>query len=303
MLSEELIFPSHAKWAWLDSLLMEQGLSKNTIDAYASDINAFSSFLKEADLPLSDFDDDSVLLFLAWLQQRGNGIHTLARYLSALRSFFIWCVDHQIVAKNPLTMVNTPKIPQILPEVLTREEMMKLLNTPQKKEKLGLRDHVILHMLYATGTRVSELISLKPIDLDLDRGIIRIRGGKGNKERYVPIYDAAISMLDNYLQYTRPLFKPIEDAVFLNRSGKHISRQGIWRLIKRYTQLADIHKKISPHTFRHSFATHLLEGGADIRSVQMLLGHSSLDTTERYLHLQDSMIKKIHALYHPRSQF
>lgn len=296
----ETVFPSDLVRAWLDSMLTERGLSQNTVAAYEQDLNTLRDFLQEAQWHWEQLNDDVLLLFIAWLRHRGDSNRTLTRRLSALRTFFSWCVDEGSLDANPATLLESPKLPSLLPNVLSREEIQALLRTPNEQTKLGRRDKTMLVLLYAAGLRVSELTDIHPLDLDLQRGIVRVIG-KGNKERYVPIYDAAVQRLDSYLKTTRPLFNPVENYVFLNRSGKKLSRQGVWKNIKRYALLAGIDRPIFPHTFRHTFATHLLEGGADLRSVQLLLGHADLAATEIYTHVQSERLKAIHALYHPRS--
>ena len=285
-------FPAHLAWAWLDSLLFQRGLSRNTVIAYGQDLDALRDFLEEAALPLVQLDDESLLLYAAWLRRRGDTNRSLARRLSSLRSFLGWCVEEGILPSNPAALMSAPKIPSLLPEVLSREEVLAMLGAPDQTAKLGRRDRTMLELLYAAGMRVSELIGLRPLDLDLQRGVVRIVG-KGNKERHVPLHDEAVSSAAAYLNNTRPLFCPIQDYVFLNRSGKGLTRQAVWKLIKRYALAAGIRKNISPHTFRHSFATHLLEGGADLRSVQLLLGHADLNATELYTHVQSDRLKRI----------
>ncbi len=294
-------FPVHLARIWLDSLLTQRGLSRNTILAYGQDLNALREFLEELNLPLERLDDEHLLLLAAWLRGRGDTSRTLARRLSALRSFFAWCVEECALQSNPAALVDSPRLPSLLPEVLTRQEMLAMLHAPDEHDKLGRRDRTMLDLLYATGMRVSELIALQPLDLDLQRGVARIVG-KGNRERHVPLHDMAVSHLAAYLRDVRPLFNPQEKYVFLNRSGKGLSRQGVWKLIKRYALMVGIHKNISPHTFRHSFATHLLEGGADLRSVQLLLGHADMSATELYTHVQAQRLREIHTMYHPRSR-
>ena len=228
--------------------------------AYRQDLDALRDFLEELETPLSRLRDEDVALFVAWLRQRGDATRTLARRISSLRNFLAWCVDRGDLPANPAELVDTPKLPALLPEVLTQDEILRLLNAPDPTGKLGLRDRAMLELLYAAGMRVSELIELQPLDLDLQRGVVKIFG-KGSKERLVPLHDAAVMRMADYLRDVRPLFTPVEDKVFLNRSGTGLSRQGVWKLVKRYALEAGIRKAISPHTFRHSFATHLLEGG------------------------------------------
>lgn len=295
------LFPAKLASRWLDGLIAERGLSRNTVAAYRQDIDALRDFLEELETPLSRLRDEDVALFVAWLRQRGDATRTLARRLSSLRNFLAWCVDRGDLPSNPAALVDTPKLPALLPEVLTQDEIIRLLNAPDPTGKLGLRDRAMLELLYAAGMRVSELIELQPLDLDLQRGVVKIFG-KGSKERLVPLHDAAVMRMADYLRDVRPLFTPVEDKVFLNRSGTGLSRQGVWKLVKRYALEAGIRKAISPHTFRHSFATHLLEGGADLRSVQILLGHADMNATELYTHVQSERLLQIHRKYHPRSQ-
>ena len=300
--SEEMeLFPSALAWKWLDALIAERGLSRNTVSAYGQDLDALRDFLKELDLPLEAFDDEAALLLIAWLRQRGDVSRTLARRLSSLRNFFAWCVEEGTLSSNPMALIENPKLPSLLPDVLSREEMFALLASPNEVSLLGRRDRVMLELLYAAGMRVSELINLQPLDLDLQRGVVRVFG-KGGKERYVPLHDAAVRGMAAYLRDVRPLFHPVGNQVFLNRSGKGLTRQGVWKLVKRYALAAGIGKPISPHTFRHSFATHLLEGGADLRSVQMLLGHADMSATELYTHVQAGRLMQIHRAFHPRSR-
>ena len=299
--SPSALFPAKLASRWLDGLIAERGLSRNTVAAYRQDLDALRDFLEELETPLSGLRDEDVGLFVAWLRRRGDATRTLARRLSSLRNFLAWCVDRGDLPANPAELVDTPKLPALLPEVLTQDEIIRLLNAPDPTGKLGLRDRAMLELLYAAGMRVSELIELQPLDLDLQRGVVRIFG-KGSKERLVPLHDAAVMRMADYLRDVRPLFTPVEDRVFLNRSGTGLSRQGVWKLVKRYALEAGIRKAISPHTFRHSFATHLLEGGADLRSVQILLGHADMNATELYTHVQSERLLQIHRQYHPRSQ-
>ncbi|MEI3479757.1 MAG: site-specific tyrosine recombinase XerD [Bilophila sp.] len=299
--SPSILFPAKLASRWLDGLIAERGLSRNTVAAYRQDLDALRDFLEELETPLSRLRDEDVALFVAWLRQRGDATRTLARRISSLRNFLAWCVDRGNLPANPAELVDTPKLPALLPEVLTQDEILRLLNAPDPTGKLGLRDRAMLELLYAAGMRVSELIELQPLDLDLQRGVVKIFG-KGSKERLVPLHDAAVMRMADYLRDVRPLFTPVEDKVFLNRSGTGLSRQGVWKLVKRYALEAGIRKAIPPHTFRHSFATHLLEGGADLQSVQILLGHADMNATELYTHVQSERLLQIHRKYHPRSQ-
>lgn len=297
-------FPSNEAVQWLNSLLSVRGLSRNTVAAYGQDLEALRDFMEDLSQPFATLDEESLMLFVAWLRRRGDSSRTLARRLSALRQFCAWCTERRLMAENPLALVDGPKLPARLPDVLSRADMEALLRAPLTTgdhAKLGLRDETMLEVLYAAGLRVSELVNLRPLDLDLQRGIVRVCG-KGDKERLIPLHDVAIARLDNYLRHVRPGFNPVEDAVFLNRSGKRLTRQGVWKLIKKYALMANIRQNISPHALRHAFATHLLEGGADLRSVQLLLGHTDMAATEIYTHVQAERLRTTHAQHHPRAR-
>ncbi len=293
-------FPDAAVRAWLDDLVAVRGLSRNTELAYAQDMSALRDFLEETATPLAAVTEETLLLFAGSRREKGDCSRTLARRLSSLRRFFVWCMEHDELNTNPTDRMDGPKLPLHLPVVLSRRETLRLLEAPDRRTTLGRRDAAMLEILYAAGLRVSELTGLRPGDLDLQRGVLKVFG-KGGKERYVPLHEAAIRHLRTYLRDVRPSFKPTEDFVFLNRSGKKLTRQGVWKLIKRYALSADVRKTISPHTFRHSFATHLLEGGADLRSVQLLLGHADMAATELYTHVQADRLRRIHNAFHPRS--
>ncbi len=287
---------------WLNHLLIQQGLSEHTVLAYTQDLETLEAFMQTSTLKLADIDEDRLLLFSIFLSQKGDSKRTIARRLSCLRKFFAWLYEEKHITQNPAELLDTPKLPLYLPEVLSIEEIQRLLSAPDTSTKLGQRDLAMLHLLYASGLRVSELVHVKATDIDFERGIIRVFG-KGKKERLIPLHTIALSVLTAYLQNTRNQFtngKNADDELFLNRSGKKLTRQGIWKLIKRYAVLADIQSIISPHTLRHSFATHLLEGGADLRTVQILLGHSDLAATELYTHICQSKIQEIYAHAHPR---
>ena len=271
---------------WADSLLAQRGLSTNTVQAYSQDLDDFLLFLGELgdDAPL---EERTIFLYLAWLRSRGCTGRTLARRLSALRSFFVFAGEEGVVARNPTELMENPRLPQRLPEVLSREEMERVLSAPRADEK--------------SGVRVSELCGLAVGDVDRQRGLIRV-WGKGAKERLVPLHGLMLGLLEQYTAHWRPLFHPEGDALFVNRSGRALTRQYVWKMVKKYVEQAGIRRSVSPHTFRHSFATHLLEGGADLRSVQMLLGHADISATEIYTHVQADRLRAIHRKYHPRSQ-
>lgn len=294
---------------WLDELLAVRGLSPMTVDSYRQDIASLSSFLEESGLgdctakqALSRLDDEQLLLFVVWLRRRGDGKRTLARRLSCLRGFLGWCVDLGLMEGNPAELLDGPKLPRVLPNVLTRQEVLALIDAPDTRTRLGRRDHAMLELMYASGLRVSELVHLRPLDIDLQSGVVRVFG-KGRKERLVPMHARAVAVMDDYLRSVRPEFMPQESVVFLNRSGMGLTRQAVWKLIRRYALEARIGRDISPHTMRHTFATHLLEGGADLRTVQMLLGHSDLAATELYTHVRSDLLEDVYRRCHPRNAY
>jgi integrase/recombinase XerD len=248
---------------------------------------------------LDELDEHTLFLYLAWLRKRGHAGRSLARHLSSLRGFFAYAFEERLIRNNPTLFLERPKLPSLLPEVLNEKEMNAILALPDMREKLGVRDRCMLEILYGAGLRVSELCNLRVLDLDAQRGVLRVFG-KGAKERLVPLHGMAVSLLCDYARDWRPAFSPKEDMFFLNRSGKGLSRVALWKIVRKYALKAGIRRAISPHTFRHSFATHLLEGGADLRSVQLLLGHADISATEIYTHVQSGRLRRIHNAYHPR---
>jgi len=291
----------HHPWvdSYLQRLTVEKGLAENSLAAYGADLADFLHFLSESSLRLEDAGQDALFLYLVSLRGREMKSRSISRHLSALRGFFAWAVEEKLLPSNPAELLENPKLPRQLPEFLTREEVERMLALPDLSDRLGFRDRTMLELLYAAGLRVSELISLRPLDYDAQAGILRIFG-KGAKERLVPIHATAQGFLSAWLASWRGLFAPRDEEVFLNRSGCCLTRQGVWKMIKRYAAEAGIRREISPHTLRHSFATHLLEGGADLRSVQMLLGHADISATEIYTHVQSGRLRAAHAKYHPR---
>lgn len=288
---------------WLDHLLAERGLSLLTVSAYEQDLKQFFAFLEELNQDSEPVIVDEALLFLhlAWLRKRGQGGRSMARHLSALRGFFAFALEQGHVRENPAVLLENPKLPSMLPEVLSREEMQSVLSRPDTEDRLGFRDRCILELLYAAGLRVSEICTLRLEQLDMQRGLVRVFG-KGSKERMVPLHGLMCTLLDDYMRVWRKQFTPRDNSLFVNRSGRALSRQYVWKMIKKYVILAGIQRSISPHTFRHSFATHLLEGGADLRSVQLLLGHADISATEIYTHVQSERLKMLHQRFHPRSR-
>ena len=303
MTNEISLLPEYtaAMESYLESLLIAKGLAENTIAAYQTDLGDFCKFASTHKLALQDISQNSLFLYLVFVRKKGLSARSLARHLSALRGFFAFALDEKILQHNPAQFLENPKISRELPEVLTQEQMKDLLQSPQLNCKLGFRDRTMLELLYASGLRVSELCSLRALDFDPQNNILRVFG-KGSKERLVPMHQSAANFLQDYIKLWRPLFSPKQGELFLNRSGTALSRVGVWKLVQRYAKKAQIPFEISPHTFRHSFATHLLEGGADLRSVQMLLGHADISATEIYTHVQEKRIIKTHQEYHPRSK-
>ncbi|MDE7064824.1 MAG: site-specific tyrosine recombinase XerD [Desulfovibrionaceae bacterium] len=289
---------------WLDHLLAERVLSPNTVLAYGQDVGRFFQYLEEnfgPDAPMRELDEQNLFFYLAWLRSLGHAGRTLSRHLSSLRGFFSYGLETGLLTTNPAALLDNPKLPSLLPEVLSQEEVRAVLELPDLRDRQGQRDRCILELLYAAGLRVSELCALRPLDIDAQRGLVRVFG-KGSKERLVPLHALALTLLEDYARHWRPAFRPCENFLFLNRSGRGLTRQYIWKMVKKYVLLAGIRRPISPHTFRHSFATHLLEGGADLRSVQMLLGHADISATEIYTHVQSERLKNIHHTYHPLSR-
>ena len=285
---------------YLEHLVVVRGLSENTTQAYAADIFALLAFLDTIGANLETCTQRHLFLFLTHLRARKMAAASLARHLSSVRGLFAFAVQAGLLAEDPSVLLESPKLPAQLPEFLTLAEMDRLLKQPDPGTALGFRDRVMLELLYACGLRISELIGLVLGDFDAQTGILRVFG-KRAKERLVPVHYAAQRLLCDYLEHKRAAFKPLQKQIFLNRSGQGLTRQGVWKLVKRYAEAADIRRSISPHTFRHSFATHLLEGGADLRTVQLLLGHASINATEIYTHIQSGRLMRIHEQYHPRS--
>lgn len=287
---------------FLHYLIVEKGLAKNTIEAYSHDLNRFSDYLKAKGiqdiLNVGKFD---VRAFLLVLKRRGLSTKTISRNLVAIRTFFKFLIQEGILEANPIEEVGSPTVAKTLPEILTLKEVEELLEQPNIKTPLGIRDRAMLEMLYATGMRVSELTRLPMNQVNLEGGYVLLYG-KGSKERMVPLGSEAMKWLALYLRMARGRFakRKESNALFISRSGKGMSRQRFWRSLKEYGRRAGIRKRISPHLLRHSFASHLLERGADLRSVQIMLGHVDISTTQIYTHVTGERLKKIHQRYHPR---
>ena len=288
--------------AYLNYILIEKGLSSQTISSYARDIQRFLDFLARNKISkIAQIDRSIILQHLIALRHAGLSARSRARHLVSLRGFFRYLVNEKHLAHNPAQLVDLPKSGLKLPEVLAEDEVASLIKAPDTAKPSGLRDTAMLELLYAAGLRVSELINLKLQNVNLDAGFVRVLG-KGGKERIVPIGSAARESIREYADTARPLLLKHHTSPFLfvARAGKPMSRQGFWKLIKRYGILAGITKKITPHMLRHSFASHLLEGGADLRAVQVMLGHVDIATTQIYTHVAQRHLKYLHKKYHPR---
>jgi len=283
-------------------LVVEKGLSKKTVEAYSHDLHRFVDYLHSkgiADLRKTAKLD--VRVFLHWLKRRDLSSRTMARNLVALRTFFRFLIQEGQLDVSPAEEMESPSITKKLPDILTLKEVERLLEQPNTQTPLGARDRAMLEMLYATGMRVSELVQLPINQVNVEAGFVLLYG-KGSKERVVPIGGEAMKWATLYLRTARGTLAKGKESplLFINRSGKGLSRQGFWKSIKGYGRKARIEKRITPHLLRHSFASHLLERGADLRSVQMMLGHSDISTTQIYTHVAGERLKKIHQRYHPR---
>jgi len=279
---------------------LERGLSAHTVEAYARDLARFLDFLEHEGLDLGEVTEEHVQRYLEGLIKRLSA-RSVARNLSAIRMFFRFLAAREELSENPARRLKGPKLPKRLPGVLSSHEVDRLLSQPDTSTALGLRDRAMLELLYATGLRVSELVGMKTLGLNLEAGFVRTVG-KGSKERVVPMGERAASAVRAYLREGRPILATREASpfLFLGRGGRPLTRQGFWKILKRYGVLARIRKPLSPHVLRHSFATHLLEGGADLRSVQVMLGHADIVTTQVYTHVSRERLKEVHETAHPR---
>jgi integrase/recombinase XerD len=287
---------------YVNFLIVEKGLAAKTIEAYASDLSAFLSFLKSRNLNFIEQADTAVILkYIINLRNTGLGARTRARHLVSLRGFFQYLKKTGVLNQNPAKMIDLPKSGIKLPDVLTIDHVAALLEAPDRQTTLGLRDAAMLELIYAAGLRVSELVNLELICLNLEAGFVRVLG-KGSKERIVPIGRKAIDCLYQYLESARKvqLKEKTSRYVFVARAGRPMTRQGFWKLLRQYCLQAGIKKKVTPHSLRHSFASHLLEGGADLRAVQVMLGHVDIATTQIYTHIAQKRLVEIHRKHHPR---
>jgi integrase/recombinase XerD len=287
---------------FMNYLTVERGLARNTLEAYGRDLNRYLTWLQKAGVNSPEAITAPLILhFLAACKDEGLAPRSRSRALVAIRTFHKFLVAERLCAQNPTGQVTAPRSLAALPKTLSPCDVESLLASPQGEGALAQRDRAMLEILYATGLRVSELVTLKLSDLQLDVGYLTAFG-KRSKQRIVPLGEAAIGELRNYLAIARPRFDKggLSAILFLNRSGEGLTRQGFWKMIKRRAREAGIHRHISPHTLRHSFATHLLENGADLRAVQAMLGHADISTTQIYTHVTRERLRQIHARHHPR---
>ena len=288
---------------YLSILRFEKNLSENTTNSYNNDLQKFLNFLREQNI--TDYNQvtaSHISEFFEYQREIGIDSATTARYMSSIKGFFSYLEDNNFLEKNPTSKLSPVKKSRKLPAVLSFPEIELILNAPQIDDITGLRDKAILETFYSSGLRVSELINLKVNDLYFADEVVRVLG-KGSKERIIPMGRSAIHWLKEYLLKSRPqleLKHKSQNFVFLNKRGTRLSRMWIWKIVNRYAQEAGITKEIHPHTFRHSFATHLLEGGADLRAVQEMLGHADISTTQIYTHVDRNYIKQVHKEHHPR---
>lgn len=290
--------------SFLTYLTVNKGLSRNTLESYSRDVSKFTTYLKSNKIKnLQDVNEDTITGFLSFLRNKKLSVKTVNRNIVSVKQLFNYLRIEEIIKEDPLRNLKTPRLVKSIPDILSLEKVDKLLSVPSKNESYeGARDSAMLEVLYSTGVRVTELTELKLNKLNLDHGYIIVIG-KGNKERIVPLGKAAIEKIKKYLADSRSeiLKGKTSGYLFVTKRATKMTRQGFWKLIKKYALEAGIDSKISPHTLRHSFATHLLERGADLRVIQVMLGHSDISTTQIYTHLEKEKLKEIHKKHHPRS--
>jgi integrase/recombinase XerD len=287
---------------YLNYLVFEKGLSEKTIESYSIDLSRYLEFLKQKGVKkIADADTPLILKHLIALRGAGLGSRSCARHLITLRGFYKFLAQERIIEYDPAKLIDLPKSGLKLPDVLSVAEVNFLLNTPDTGKPLGKRNAAMLELLYAAGLRVSELVNVKFLDVNLEACFVKVFG-KGSKERVVPIGVCAKEKIEDYITVARPLLlkNQISPYLFVARAGKPMTRQGFWKLLKQYALQAGINKKITPHSLRHSFASHLIEGGADLRAVQIMLGHVDISTTQIYTHLAREHLRQMHEKYHPR---
>lgn len=287
--------------SFIDHLWLEDGLSRNTLVSYRLDLTQFAEWLhKTCDKSLLEVSQADIQQYLA-IRFPQSKPRSISRLIASLRRFYKYCLREALLGADPTEQIDSPKLPRALPKSLNEEEVEALLKAPDINVALGLRDRAMLEVLYASGLRVSELVGLRVTEVSLSEGVIRVTG-KGSKTRLVPMGEVAVEWITRYLKESRPeiLQKRLSDTLFVTQRGGAMTRQAFWYLIKRYALLAGITKHLSPHVLRHAFATHLLNHGADLRVVQMLLGHADISTTQIYTHVARERLKQLHSMHHPR---
>jgi integrase/recombinase XerD len=286
-----------------DNLWLEDGLSRNTLDSYRRDLRKFAAWLeKERSASILATARADIKGYLDYLKNKQQAKpSSTSRNISSLKRLFRYLLRQGKISTDPTLQIDTPKLPRNLPKSLTEQDVEQLLDAPDLQTPLGLRDRTMLEVLYASGLRVSELVTLRIAQVSMDMGVVRVMG-KGSKERVVPLGEEALDWLRRYLAEGRPvlLAGKVSDALFVTSRGEGMTRQMFWYLIKKHAKTGGLHKPLSPHTLRHAFATHLLNHGADLRVVQMLLGHSDISTTQIYTHVARERLKQLHAMHHPR---
>jgi len=286
--------------AFIDHLWLEDGLSKNTLESYRLDLTSFALWLPTQKKQLLTVEGADIQQYLA-VKFPLSKPRSISRLIATLRRFYRYCLRENLIKTDPTIQIQSPKLPRSLPKSLNEEEVMALLIAPNVAEPAGLRDKAMLELLYACGLRVSELVNIKTTEVSIHDAVVRVTG-KGSKTRLVPMGEEAADWISNYLREARPVLlqKRLCDALFVTNRGTEMTRQAFWYLIKRYALLAGISKHMSPHVLRHAFATHLLNHGADLRVVQMLLGHADISTTQIYTHVARERLKQLHSAHHPR---
>ena len=288
--------------SFLDSVWAEQGLSKNTLVSYEHDIKSFLIFLNDSKVELFKVQQSDINSFVSFRFSKGISSSSNMRLISSLKKFFVYLVSHNFIKKNPTENIESPRKVKLLPHTVDIESVDKLLNSPDLKTRFGARDKAMLEILYACGLRVSELVSLKSSQVVIESNFLRVMG-KGSKERIIPINDYALTFLKTYIEDFRSEFMKSKktDSLFLSNRGLEMTRHSFWHIIKKYALQAGINNHLSPHTLRHAFATHMINNGADLRVVQLLLGHSDLSTTQLYTHIAKNELKELHCKNHPRA--
>ena len=289
---------------FLNYLLIERGVSQNTLESYGRDLHRFVAFVEENKkiTDLQKITPEVIVEYLTTIREEGLAANSMNRALAALRGFYKYLLRERLIEDNPLANIELAKVWMRLPDTISKEEMKLILDQPGNQNNAAIRNAAMLELLYATGVRVSELVNLTMNSVNWQVGFLIVMG-KGSKERIVPVGKIAYDCLRRYVEESRPklMQKKSTDVLFLNRFGGKFTRQGFWKIVVGYAKKAGLQKKVYPHTFRHSFASHLLEGGADLRTVQVMLGHSDISTTQIYTHVTRERLKEIHKKYHPRS--